>query len=56
MERRRLGKSGLTVPALSFGTMTFGGKGRFKHVGAVDQAGADRMVALCRDVGIESVI
>ncbi len=29
MDYRRFGASGFTVPALSFGTGTFGGKGEF---------------------------
>ncbi len=29
MEYRKLGGSGLSVPVLSFGTATFGGKGDF---------------------------
>ena len=34
MEYRRLGDSGLHVPALSFGTGTFGGKGSLFRPGA----------------------
>jgi aryl-alcohol dehydrogenase-like predicted oxidoreductase len=33
MEQRRLGRSGLSVSALSLGTMTFGGRDRFQHMG-----------------------
>jgi aryl-alcohol dehydrogenase-like predicted oxidoreductase len=41
MEIRRLGKSGLRVPALSFGTATFGGGNDFfKAWGTTDAGGA----------------
>ena len=41
MEFNRLGQSGLRVPALSFGTATFGGGNDFfKAWGATDAAGA----------------
>ena len=37
MDYRQLGASGLSVPALTFGTGTFGGKGDFfKEWGATD--------------------
>ena len=36
MEYRQLGRSGLKVSALTLGTMTFGGKGRFSFVGNTD--------------------
>ncbi|HVY98238.1 MAG TPA: aldo/keto reductase [Dongiaceae bacterium] len=53
MEYRRLGASGLRVPALSFGTATFGGKGDFfKAWGATDAAGATRLIDLCLDHGV----
>jgi len=53
MEYRRLGASGFTVPALSFGTGTFGGKGElFKAWGGSDVAEAARMVDICLDAGI----
>src|SRR3546814_86941 len=43
MEYRQLGSSGLRVPALSFGTGTFGGQGPlFSAWGASDAAEADR--------------
>jgi aryl-alcohol dehydrogenase-like predicted oxidoreductase len=53
MEQRQLGRSGLVVPALGFGTGTFGGANEyFKHWGAVDQADATRMVDMCLDAGV----
>ena len=33
MEYRQLGRSGLTVPVLSFGTGTFGGRGGIESMG-----------------------
>lgn len=53
MEYRRLGNSGLTVPALTFGTGTFGGKGElFQAWGATDVAEATRLVDICLEAGV----
>jgi aryl-alcohol dehydrogenase-like predicted oxidoreductase len=53
MEYRQLGRSGLTVPALSFGTGTFGGGTEFfKAWGASDVAEATRLVDICLDAGV----
>jgi aryl-alcohol dehydrogenase-like predicted oxidoreductase len=53
MEYRQLGRSGLKVPALSFGTGTFGGKGEFfSKWGATEVDGARRMIDRCIDAGI----
>src|ERR1700760_1311470 len=53
MEFRRLGKSGLRVPALSFGTATFGGGNDFfKAWGSTDAAGAGRLIDVCLDHGV----
>jgi len=53
MEYRRLGSSGLRVPALSFGTGTFGGAGDFfKAWGATDTKGAVRLIDICLDHGV----
>src|SRR4051812_27089688 len=53
MEYRPLGASGLKVPALTFGTGTFGGKGElFKAWGSTDVAGATRMIDVCLDAGL----
>jgi aryl-alcohol dehydrogenase-like predicted oxidoreductase len=53
MEYRLLGKSGLKVPVLSFGTATFGGKGEFFQAwGATQVAEASRMVDVCLDAGV----
>jgi len=53
MEFRQLGKSGLKVPALSFGTGTFGGGNEFfKAWGASDVAEATRLVDVCLDAGV----
>jgi aryl-alcohol dehydrogenase-like predicted oxidoreductase len=53
MEYRQLGYSGLKVPALSFGTATFGGGTEFfKAWGSTDVAGATRLVDICLEVGV----
>ncbi|WP_404478406.1 aldo/keto reductase [Novosphingobium sp. BL-52-GroH] len=53
MEYRRLGASGLRVPALSFGTATFGGSGDFfKAWGSTDAGGAARLIDICLDHGV----
>jgi len=53
MEHRRLGHSGLRVPALSFGTATFGGgTDFFKAWGSTDTAGASRLIDMCLDHGV----
>lgn len=53
MEYRHLGASGLKVPALSFGTGTFGGKGElFKAWGETDVAEARRLIDICLEAGV----
>src|SRR6201991_1620852 len=52
MEYRRLGLSGLTVPALSLGTGTFGGVGRLAAWGTTDAVEARRLVDICLDAGV----
>ena len=48
MEHRTLGRSGLKVPALTFGTGTFGGKGEFYEAwGSSDVDEATRLVDVC---------
>ncbi len=53
MEFRQLGKSGLKVPVLSFGTGTFGGGNEFfKAWGSSDVVEATRLVDICLDAGV----
>jgi aryl-alcohol dehydrogenase-like predicted oxidoreductase len=53
MEYRRLGASGLQVPALSFGAGTFGGRGElFGAWGNTDVEEARRLVEICLDAGV----
>jgi aryl-alcohol dehydrogenase-like predicted oxidoreductase len=53
MEYATLGNTGLLVSKLCFGTMTFGGgRGIFKAIGSVGQAGADELVKTSIDRGI----
>lgn len=53
MDYRRLGSSGLTVPALSFGTGTFGGQGPlFGAWGTTGPAEARRLLDICLDAGV----
>jgi aryl-alcohol dehydrogenase-like predicted oxidoreductase len=53
MEFRKLGASGLKVPALSFGTGTFGGSGAFfKAWGNTGVKESTRLVDICLDAGL----
>ena len=53
MEYRQLGRSGLKVPVLSYGTGTFGGGNEFfKAWGASDVAEATRLVDVCLDASV----
>src|ERR1700712_1267864 len=53
MEYRNLGKSGLKVPALSFGAGTFGGSGPlFGAWGTTDATEARRLVDICLEAGV----
>jgi aryl-alcohol dehydrogenase-like predicted oxidoreductase len=53
MQHRRLGQSGLQVPALSLGTATFGGSNEFfGRWGSTQGTEAQRMVDLCLDHGL----
>jgi aryl-alcohol dehydrogenase-like predicted oxidoreductase len=53
MEYRYLGNSGFKVPALGFGTGTFGGTGPlFGAWGRTDVAEATRLVDICLDAGV----
>ena len=53
MEFRQLGDSGLKVPALSFGTGTFGGSTEFfKAWGETDVSEATRLIQICLEAGV----
>jgi len=53
MEFRTLGRSGLKVPVLSFGTGTFGGGNEmFRAWGASDVAESTRLVDICLEAGV----
>ena len=53
MEYRTFGASGLKVPALSFGTGTFGGKGPlFSAWGNSDVDDARRLIDICLEAGV----
>jgi aryl-alcohol dehydrogenase-like predicted oxidoreductase len=53
MDYRRLGGSGFSVPVLSFGTGTFGGKGEFFAAwGTTDVKEARRLVDICLEAGL----
>ncbi|HXL99345.1 MAG TPA: aldo/keto reductase [Rhizomicrobium sp.] len=52
MEYRQLGRSGFSVPVLSFGTGTFGGKGGLAGWGSTDAAAATRLVDICLEHGL----
>lgn len=53
MDYRYLGRSGLKVPALSFGAGTFGGQGPlFSNWGTSDAKEATRLVDICLEAGV----
>jgi len=52
MQYRQLGRSGLRVSALTFGSVTFGGEGAFAATGNIDETGARRMIDLCIEHGV----
>src|ERR1700712_1767334 len=53
MEYRQLGRSGLKVPALSFGTGTFGGSNEFfERWGRTDVSDATRLIEICLENGV----
>ena len=51
MEHCQFGGAGFDVPALGFGTATFGGQGAFRGFRATDTAEANRLVDLRLDAG-----
>lgn len=53
MEYRQLGRSGLKVPVLSYGTGTFGGSNAFfERWGKTDVEEARRLIDICLDAGV----
>jgi aryl-alcohol dehydrogenase-like predicted oxidoreductase len=55
MEYRQLGRSGLRVSALSLGTMTFGGRGKFALIGDVELDDARAMIDACLAAGVNLI-
>jgi aryl-alcohol dehydrogenase-like predicted oxidoreductase len=55
MEQRFLGNSGLSVSALSFGTMTIGGRDRFAKMGNLGVAETTRILDILRDAGVTTI-
>lgn len=52
MKMRFLGKTGIKVSEICFGTMTFGGRGMWTSIGELDQKQADELVNICLDSGV----
>lgn len=52
MEQRLLGKSGLSMSVLSFGTMTVGGRDRFQHMGNLGVPETSRILDICAEAGV----
>ena len=52
MRMRFLGKTGVKVSELCFGTMTFGGRSFFKYVGQLGQKEATKLVDMSLEAGI----
>ncbi len=52
MKYRQLGKSGLMVSELCFGTMSFGGDGYWKLVGNLDYPASKKLIDISFDAGV----
>ena len=52
MKYRLLGRTGMFVSEICFGTMTFGGKGFWTNIGTLDQKAVTELVKLALDAGI----
>jgi aryl-alcohol dehydrogenase-like predicted oxidoreductase len=55
MEQRFLGNSGLEVSALTFGTMTIGGRDRFAKMGSLGVPETVRILDILRDAGVTTI-
>lgn len=55
MEQRQLGRSGLSVSALTFGTMTVGGKDRFGKMGNLGVAETSRILDVLEETGVTTI-
>ncbi len=55
MKYKKLGRSGLVVSELCFGTMTFGGKGFWTAIGKQPQETANNLIARVLDAGINFI-
>jgi aryl-alcohol dehydrogenase-like predicted oxidoreductase len=55
MKYNLLGNTGLKVSELCLGTMTFGGKGRFKAIGSLGQEPVDALIKSSIDAGINFI-
>ena len=56
MRYNRLGRTGLLVSELCFGTMTFGGQDdMWKQIGSLQQADADRLIRVAHEAGINFI-
>ena len=55
MKYRPLGRSGLIVSEVCFGTMTFGGSGIWQAIGTQAQDTADSLIRRCVDAGVNFI-
>ena len=55
MRYRTLGDTGLLVSEICLGTMTFGGRGFWSSIGALDQALADRLLQRSLEAGVNFI-
>ena len=55
MKYKLLGNTGLVVSELCFGTMTFGGKGRFTAIGKLEQPDVNALMARAVEAGINFI-
>jgi aryl-alcohol dehydrogenase-like predicted oxidoreductase len=55
MQYKQLGRTGLIVSELCFGTMTFGGKGFWRAIGQLPQEAANNLIARVLDAGINFI-